>query len=270
MKQLFRVPATQGNLSYQLEKGQFGLFLIRFEGTNATGQAVTLADLGSVVLRWNGQDVVNVDFEFLNMVSNLYGGVSEFSSTTGGAFKASAFIPTGIWFDSQNIYDIGDEDKVEFVLNWNTAKIASGSVYIFGKPRRGVMSYLHGIYKRTIVSGGAGDISDSIPVENITQFYIKNPTALINTLQVARDGKAVVDGYVGALQSYSDWIHLLEASSNLIAIEFVESKDLREVVSTGITYKINTTGAGNIESYYSRLIPKAEKVDISLARARAL
>ncbi|MEM5880922.1 MAG: hypothetical protein QXW01_03775 [Candidatus Aenigmatarchaeota archaeon] len=270
MKQLFRAPAVQGSLSYQLEKGQFGLFLIRFEGTNATGQAVSLTDLGNVIVRWNGQDIVNVDFEFLNMVSGLYGGFTEFSSTTGGAFKASAFIPTGLWFDTTNIYDIGDEDKVEFVLNWTTTKIASGSVYIFGKPRQGIMSYIHGIYKRTIVSGGSGDISDSIPVENITQFYIKNPTALINNIQVARDGKVIVDGAVGALQSYSDWIHLLEASSNLLAIEFVESKDIRDAVSTGITYKINTTGAGNVESYYSRLIPRADKVDISLARATAL
>jgi hypothetical protein len=270
MKQLFRQSATIGSLAYQSEKGQFGLYLVRFEGTAQTGQNVSLADLGNFVFRWNGEDINNIDFEFLNLVSNLYGGVSEFSSTTGGSFKASAFVPTGLWFDSQNIYDVGDEDKVEIVMNWNTAKIASGNVYIFGKPRKGIMSYLHGLYKRTIVSGGAGTIIENIPVENIATLYIKNPTALISKLQVARDGKVVVDGSIGALQSYSDWTHLLEQSSNLLAIEFVESKDVREAISGGVNLIFETTGSGNIEVYYSRLIPKPEKVEVSLARARSL
>lgn len=269
MKQLKRENMSNGSLSYQLEKGQWGLFAVRFEGTNATGQTVSLADLGQVILRWNGIDLVNVDFEFLNLVSNLYGGVAEFSSTTGGAFKATAYITTGLWFDTQNIYDVGDEDKVEFVLQFQGAvsKISSGAVEILGKPRRGIMSYQHKILKKTVVSSGAGSVPDTIPVNNISQVYIKNPSALVNRVQIQKDGKVYVDGSVGAIQSYSDWIHLLETPSSIVAIELTESKDVREAIGGAVYYNFQFTGAGNLEVYYSKLEPVPEKIDISYARA---
>lgn len=267
MKQLFRQSANVGSLAYQLEKGQWGLFAIRYEGTNLTGQAITLADLGNIVIRWNGTDIINLDFEALNYMSNLYGGVSEFSSTSGGQFKAVAFIPTGLWFDSTNVWDVDETDKVEFVLNWNTSKIASGSVYIFGKPKRGVMSYLHGIKKRSVNSTGAGTQIDSIPVPNITTFYIKNPSVLLSKVQVARDGKVYVDGSVGIIQNYSDWIHLLETSNSFLAIEFVESKDIREALASSVSYIFEFTSSGILETYYSHLIERSDKVEISLARA---
>lgn len=267
MKLLKTENALTGNLTYTLEKGQFGLFLIRYEGNNLTGQAVNLTDLGNVIVRWNGQDIINVDFEFLNKVSNLYGGLAEFSSTTGGSFKASAFIPTGLWFDSVNIYDVGEEDRVEFVLNWSTTKIASGSVYLLGKPRRGIMHYIHGIKKRVVVSGGAGIITDNIVEPNIATYYIKNASSLVSRIQVERDGKAITDANTGAVQSYSDWTHLLEATSNILAVEFAESKDVREAVSNTLIVRLQFIASGNLETYYSQLIPRPDKIDISTARA---
>lgn len=267
MKLLKTENAITGNLTYQVEKGQFGLFLIRFEGTNITGQAVNLQDLGNVIMRWNGNDIINCDFEFLNQVSNLYGGFTEFTSTTGGSFKASAFIPSSLWFDSLNVYDIGEEDKVEFVLNWSTSKISSGSVYLLAKPRRGLMHYIHAIKKRVVVSGGAGIITDNIVEPNIATYYIKNASSLISRLQIERDGKAITDANVGAIQSYSDWTHLLEASSNLLAVEFAESKDVREAVSNTLTIRLQFIASGNLETYYSQLIPRPDKIDISTARA---
>lgn len=267
MKQLFQQALSSGSLAYQLEKGQWGLFQLRAEGIASSGQSVNLTDLGNVIVRWNGQDIVNVDFEFLNLFGNLYGGVCEYTSINGGAFKISAFIFTGLPFDPQNVFDVDENDKVEIVWTWYTTKIVSGYAYVFGKPRSGIMSYVPGLYIKSVVSSGAGVINDNIPVENIATLFIKNPSALISRLQVARDGKVIVDGATGAIQAYSDWIHLLETTNNLLAIEFVESKNVKDVISTQLSYSFTTTGSGIIQLYYARLIPKPEKVEISMARS---
>jgi hypothetical protein len=245
--------------------------MLRFTGVAQPTKTVTLADLGNVILNWNGDDKVNVDAELLSKVNNVYGGAIESVSNVGGAFAFSIMIPTAAWFDPKNIYDISDKDKAYIKLDYPamlSSLIASGSVSIYAKPRKGIQSYFHKILSRAVVSGGAGVITDTINASNIIELYLKNPSSLVNQIQITKDNKVYVDGDAGSELAHSNWIHQLEASDTTLAIEFAESKDIREAISNTLSYKYTFTGAGNLAQYYSAIEFSALKQAESLANAK--
>lgn len=255
MKLLHSVPAGNGSLTFFLPKGQYGMFFIEFDVTAATGVTLTRKDFGNIIFNWNGQDVVNVDAEILNLLNNVYGGTSEFTANAGAKHRLTVFMPAGLWFDSRNIYDIGDNDKVYFKLDFkelsDSAKVTSGSVNIYAKNRVGVMGYLHHITSRNVVASGASVIADSHPINNIANVYLKNPASLLSNVQIVKDGETIVDASPSTLIAYSDFIHQLESTNNTLAIDFTESKDVRESVGATLSYKYNFSGAGTLEQYFS-------------------
>ena len=271
MKLLKQENLSNLQLNYNLARGQYGLFLIRFSGINNGAATVSLAELGNIILNWNGKDIVNVDAEVLTMLANIYGGFIE--NTPGGvgtAFAYSFIVPTSAWFDPKNIYDVSDSDKVLFKFDFPNIMTgaASGSVSISGLHQSGIMSYFHKILSRTVVSGGAGIITDTIVQSNIINLYIKNPAALVSDIQLLVDNNVRVDSTIPVELAYSNWVHLLEATNTFLAEEFAPSKDVREAISNILTYKYTFTGAGNLEQYYSAIEFSQLKQEQSLANAR--
>ncbi len=269
MKELWRDNLNTGSTNYNVSQGQYGSFLIRYEGDAGAGVTMALSNLGNVILNWNGNDIINVDVELLSLLSNIYGGAIEATSIAGGAFAFSIIIPCGAWFDTKNIYDVGRNDKVYFKLDYPAvpALIDTGSVTIYAKPRAGIHSYFHKILSRTVVSGGAGAVTDKIYDSNISNFYIKNPAALTSNIQIVRDNKVFVDGSPAAELAYSNWIHLLEASETTLAVEFCESQNVKESISSQLVYKFQFSAAGNLACYYSCLIFDSNKQNESLVNA---
>ena len=53
------------------------------------------------------------------------------------------------------------------------------------------------------------------------------------------------------LISYSDFIHQLETTNNTLAVDFVESRDIREAIGATVNYKYVFTGAGILQQYFS-------------------
>lgn len=272
MKLLWQDNLLNLSTNYNVAQGQYGLFLIRYSGTAAAAYTVLTSDLGNVILNWNGEDKINVDVDLLSQLANQYGGFIEATSNVGAAFAFTIIIPTGAWFDSKNIYDISGGDKVYFKLDFpllTAAKIASGTVTIQAKPRAGVMSYIHKILSRSVVSGGAGIITDTIVTPNIIELYVKNPSALTSQIQYSKDGKLYVDGDTASQLAYSNWIHLLETVNTLLAVEFAEGKNIDEAISKTLSYKYTFTGVGNLAQYYSAIEYTPSKVSESLANAQA-
>lgn len=257
-------------MNLNLARGQYGLFLIRFSGTNQAAKSVALSDLGNVILNWNGKDIVNVDVEVLTMMANIYGGFIEATNVVGGAFAFSFIIPTGAWFDTKNIYDVSDSDKVFFKLDYPNVltNALSGSCTINALPQVGIMSYFHKILSRTVVSGGAGIITDTIVQSNIINLYIKDPATLTSDIQLIVDNEVKVDGSVSVELAYSNWIHLIESAGTFLCEDFAPSKDVREAISNILTYKYQFTGAGNLQQYYSAIEFSQLKQRQSLANAR--
>jgi len=255
MKLLHAVPSTNGAMTFFLPKGQYGVLAIEYDLDAAAAVTLTRANMGNIILNWNGNDVINVDAEILNLLDNVYGGASEFSAVAGGATRMTVYITCGQWFDSQNVYDIGDNDKVslkiDFPLLALAANVDSGFIRVYAKEKIGVMNYLHNIIPRPVVSSGAAVLADSYPLNNVSQVYLKDPATLLTNVQIIKDGTTVVDATPAALLAYSDFIHQLEAGSTTLAIDFIESKDIREAVGSTVSYKFSFSGAGTQEIYFS-------------------
>lgn len=242
--------------NHNLARGQYSIFMLRYSGVAQAGITIALTDLGTIVLNWNGNDIVNVDVEVLSFLANEYGGFIEANSAVGAAFNFSVVIPCGEWWDSKNIYDISDTDKVYFKCDFpllTIANIVSGTITIHGKPAIGIHSYFHKILSRQVVSGGAGALTGNIPTSNISQIYVKNPAALVGNMQYSIDNKVKADNDATILLAYSNWIHLLEATGTFLTLEFCPSKDLREIISQELTYNLVFTGAGTLAQYYSAI-----------------
>lgn len=255
MRLVQSVPLANGSLTFFLPKSQIGNIMIEYTPVAAAAVTLTRANYGNVILNWNGKDVVNVDAEVLNLLDNVYGGVATFTPVIAALSRMACFIPCGQWFDSYNVYDVGEKDQVSIKLDFptlaNPAFVASGSVNIYLKTKIGVMNYLHNIIARPVVVAGASTLADTYPVNNISQVYFKNPSAILTRAQIIKDGETIVDAPTQTLNEYSDWIHLLETTNTTIAIEFGESKDIRENLGAQIAYQYTFSGAGTLAQYFS-------------------
>lgn len=254
MRLVQSVPLTNGSVTFFLPKAQIGNIYIEYTPVAAAGVTLTRANYGNVILNWNGKDVVNVDAEILNLLDNVYGGTAEFTPAVGALSRMSVFVPCGQWFDPLNVYDVGEKDQVSIKLDFpqlaSVANVASGSVNIYIKTKVGVMNYLHNIIARPVVVAGASTLADVYPVNNMSQVYLKNPTILTRA-QIMKDGETIVDAPTASLTAYSDWVHLLETSNTTIAIDFGESKDIRENLGNQVQYQYTFSGAGTLSQYFS-------------------
>ena len=251
------------SLQFQSQKGQYAYFVVRYSGTAQAAQTVTLTDCGNVIMNWNGQDIINTDVEFLSNLANVNGGFIEADSAVGAAFNFSVIIPCGTFCDTNNIYDIGDNDKVNFKLDFPlmvAGLISAGTATVYGVPKPGLHSYFFKLLQNNVTVGGAGVNNDVFRQNNLANIYFWNPAALLSNLQLFKDGKIQYDGVVAAEFALSNWLHLLEATfSNLLAIELCLTKNLLEVVSNSNSYQLTFTGAGTQRIYLGSIQWDAQK-----------
>jgi len=256
MRLLHATPYNAGSMTFFIPKGTYGSFFIVFEGTNIAALNTTLPDLGTVQLTINGKPVINVPAELLSKLNNLYGGVATFSNVAGGAVLATIFIPCGTFFDSRNVYHITDKDDAYFKLDF--AELASatgwnaGFVKVYGKDKDGIQNYLYNLISRNVVSSGVSTLADTHEVENIVNMYVDN-TGIIDKVLITKDGESLVDAAVSDVQAYSDFIHQVETTLDLLAIEFAESGDIREAIGGSLTYNYLFNGAGTLEQYFGSI-----------------
>lgn len=257
MELLFSAPFSQGSFQFFVPPGQYGAFVVTFAGTNAAGVTMTRLNLGSVTTQWGGKDILStIDIDFLNRIDNVYGGVSAFSSAIGAAVYCYTYIPCGEWYDSLNVYDIGSQDQVsircEFADLANVAIAAGGTITVYGLPKLGVMNYLHKMTTRNVTFQGASTFSDNFALNNCAQVYLKDPVAnLVTRYLLRKDGQTVVNANIADLIANSDFIHTLETTNSMLAMELSQSKNVQEAIGKSVSYEITASGATTVPQYFS-------------------
>lgn len=252
MKLLYSSAVSNGSLMFFIPSGQWGSFLVVYSGDAAAGVTMTRANCGNLELNWNGDPCVNVPAEVINKQNNHYGGYAKFASAVGGAYEITALLNCGAPFDNQNVYHIDAEtDKVYIKLDFPylAANSDSGFVKIYGKPKRGVQNYIYNLQSRNVVSSGAGTLSDTHPIKNIIAMHLLN-TASVSNIQITKDNNTIVDGETDDVNYYSDWLHQLEVTDDMISLEFAESRDVREAIGGQVQYKYVFTGADTLQQYF--------------------
>ena len=277
MRTIGIAPNSQKFLQTILPTDQYGGFLIYYSGTLAAGQSLVGTDLGTIQLYVGGVLTVNISAYFMNQLDNLYSGYPTYSSVTGGAYSVAVWIPSGLWFDPSNIYDVTQNENTYFRLDFpNLATIgtyASGDVEISAVHQTGVQGYLHKILPWTLQIAGNGSLLTNPPINdnNIVTAYFLNPT-ILSTIQLVRNSVVITNDYEGVVQAYSDMTHLVETSPGVIAVEFVESKQLGDTESGQVQYQFLSTaasGSTTLDLYYSALQWTNDKARQSYVTARA-
>lgn len=276
MKLLFNSAASNGSFQFFVPNGQYGGFVVIYNVTNAAGVTMDRTNFGTITTQWAGKDVLSsIDVDFLNRIDNVYGGVSAFSSAIGAAAYCFTYIPVSAWFDAVNVLDVAPGDsfsvKCQFSDLADVAICAGGSVSVYGIPKVGVMNYLHKMSIRNVTLGGAGSQADTFPINNVGEVYLKDAvTNLVTRYILQKDGTTMVDASAADLVALSDWIHTLETTNSIIAIELAQSKNIEEVVGKMISYEVTVSGATVVPQYFSFYEFTPGKVESSFATSQRI
>lgn len=261
MRLLYSVPFSNGSLTFFLPKGSWGSFQLAFRGTN-NATPKTRADLGNVQLTVDGSPIINVDTELLSYLNDLKGGFATFTSTASSTLNAQINVPCGAYGDSNNVLFVDNPTKAYFKLDFPNLTNISGTVYIYGIPKLGIQNYLYCLTSRNVVASGSGTLSDVHRLPNVSAVYLKN-TSIIDSIQIIRDNKTVVDGLKQDIQAFSDFVNQVEASNTIIEIPMNLSRDVREVISQEILYKYNFIASGTLQQYFAYNILTPAKAVVS-------
>jgi len=272
MRLLSSTNVANGQVTYTFPSGQLGMIQVVFDVVTLAAQILTLDLCGNVRLNWTGEDIINVPVRLINLINNLYGGCSEATFGLAGVNRVSIFLTPGLTYDAKTVYDIGQNDNVTLTLDFRNIVplCASGTVKIYAKDKIGTMSYIHKILPKFCISQAAGQVPDSIPVNNISELYLDDPaTNLITGVQVVKDNITVVDSQsLDDLQAYNNYIHLVETPvTNILAIDLGESKDIRELIGGTLTYRMTFSGAATLPLYYGFISNTGQKLVESQNRA---
>lgn len=249
MKLLFSTAFAMSMLTFFLPSGNYGGFLVMFRGTN-NATPKTRADVGNTNLTWNGNPLINVDFEMLQRLTDLKGGFTNFTSTASGVFTAGCYIPAGKFNDKNNIYRIDNDEKVYFKLDFPNLADISGQVYIYGIPKEGIMNYQYCITSRNVSVGGAGTSSDVHRINNVNAMYLLDHS-IVDSIQIQRDNKTLIDGLTPDIQALSDFNNQIETTNTLIELDLNRSNDVREILSNEIIFKYAFNAGGTLKQYFS-------------------
>lgn len=267
MRLLHSVPFSQGSLTFFLPAGSYAGFQIAFRGTNDNVAAKTRADLGNVNLTWDGSPIINVDAELISYLNDLKGGFSTFVSTINSTLNAQLFVPAGQFDDKNNAYLITDRTKVYFKLDFPNLMALTGNVYIYGVNKVGVHNYFYCLTSRNVTSGGAGTLSDLHRLSNVSAIYLKT-TSIIDSIQITRDNKILIDGLRQDIQAFSDRNNQVEASNTIIELDMNLSRNIKEIVSQEILFKYQFNSSGLLQQYfaYSVLTPSQAVQSVNLIK----
>jgi len=247
-------PIANRSFTFTFPKQMIGALVVEYDVVTSTGNTMTRDDAGNIRINWNGDDIINVPASMLNQANNLYGGFAETLFQAAAQNRMFVSIPIGLWWDSTNVWDIGDNDKVYIKCDFGalTDKSVSGNVRVHVKPQLGVMRYLHKISSYNVVSQGSGVIVNNIPISNIAEIYLDNPTGSnVTNVQISKNNDIIVDNDIPIIKAWNSYIHQLETATDFIGIELDESKDDRALLGSQIKFKYTFTAAGTLKQYFS-------------------
>lgn len=177
-----------------IQPGRVSKLLIYFQGTNAAETTGDFDNLGNVVLKRNGETIVNRPVSILADKGNILKGSNLFSSTEAGSFIASVTLPLFVQSFEQALQITGPN---ELNFQWEPAASAGSTfddltIYVFAE-----QSLLDEEYDYFLL----GD--DQTPAaavtarpyqmnqENIAALYITDPDSVLTSVGLRQNGEQI-------------------------------------------------------------------------------
>jgi len=253
MKLIFQGNLADGGHSIDLPAGKYaGLFLM-FEGTADAAATAAATDFGSMRLHIEGREVQHIDFDRLQEINLLKGGVIDVTSGAGAAFSFSAFLPFAVPGDKGNVLDVVEGQRAtlttEYAANLMAVILAGvgvGTIKVYGVLADGIQAYLLkiGQYDMNLA---AGTPTDKLPrqYENIYELFLCNEANLTSVI-IQADGVTKFNTTRTAMISktlFSNKIETWAADTPWLDFLFAETGQLQESLADSVVFAFNTAGA---------------------------
>jgi hypothetical protein len=237
-----------GPVSFRVPAGQYAGFALRVTGTNQAAQTLTAANIGNLTGTWRGVPILNIGFANLQTINNLQKGFSEFASSVGAAFRATAFYRATGRPDGEtdgNVFDITDDDQLYINLDLSGVTgtiVASGTVQLFGIMSQGAQAYLPRYFQQSRnIASGATDSFD-LPHDNISFVWAGTLTNL-SRFQLMKDGNVFYQGSPTDMEALSNFENEVESEvTTSFLLPLHRSGALSEALSDSVSLLIDTSG----------------------------
>lgn len=194
-KSIARFKQANGIQDEYTDPGNYVAVNFDFNGTLQTGQDGTFADLGRVLTQRFERQKDNIDFNDLQRILNIRGGVAYLNSNTGGSFSAFVillFSPETV-ASALNILD-GDEFNVEWQPGDDGTVFSDLTLEISGEtanfPELGKLNYTR--KTESYADSAAADLV-KLNKQNVQALYVEDVNDNIDLIQVDNNQGSVVD-----------------------------------------------------------------------------
>lgn len=249
------VVAADSQKSFQIPYGtNMKYMLLRFTGTNDTGETIAISDLGDIVIQ-DGYRGTRIDLQSLYDAAVARRGVVQNASTTSGAFALEVPIPFHLHDDDKTIYAVGLNQNVR--LTWNIGSDVATRIggetltwTVEALEMPGVQHYrlLHNLHEITIKNG---QTTEPIPGENIRAIWMENNTNILRVV-VDVDGKFPIDCQREALISDTHFRNNLEtfsATTSKVLIDLNPRLTAAKMLNDKVKLTIHGGAAADITLY---------------------
>jgi len=241
--------------SWDLPIAQYKGLLVYVSGTNNTSQTLALSDMNNIRVNRNGKDIVNVDFDRAQQLSDLLDGLTVNSSSSGSSFEFAFKIPfyVGKSGEFPNVLDISKDDTAMFHLDFGnlSTPVSAGTYEIYGIESSGVEVYEPMIISDQISLSASGTERRPAPAGNIHSVYTFPSTAAnYSKLTIEKDNRIVEDANYSALQAYTNIVTQKESSAiEVTQTVLAQSDRLDELFSENvyITPLANSSGSLTVD-----------------------
>ena len=251
MRQLKKVVSTNDFLSFNIPVGKWKSFILQYSGTAVGGQTVLITDNGNVRLIVNSKQFQNISIERLSYYNTLKGGAVTSVSGAGAAYDFQVELPQQIPGDLINCLSVESDGEVVLELrNFSeVARIATGTVGVFGIEIEGIQSYYFKIDMQDFTSTTGTNIQDVKGIENVYAIFLENDTTNLDKVIMSGDGlnpqicNADRSTLVNRTNLYNQ-IETYSASLAFLEVVLAESKQLSETLTDSIQIQTEmSTGA---------------------------
>lgn len=231
-----------GQVLFYLPEGNYAGLFVRLAGTNQAAQTLALTQLGTLRINHEGVEIVNSRPSNFISLTNLYSGTPESASAVGAAFTYSFNVPFRTKNDQTNILPV-QVNKTQFALQGlaGVATVLSGTVEIYAYfSDEGQAKYVPLWKEKNMIFPAAATLQNDFSDPFIEQLYCVSDAA-ISTMQILRDGKAIVDGTFAAIDAASDANNRVETGITFVELLAPKTPFLQGVNQTAM--RVTATGA---------------------------
>lgn len=255
----------------EITPGEYAAFMLRIAGTNGGGGNAAVTDVGQVRLNVNGGDIINVPYNILHVLSNVYYGFPEYTQNVGAGFAFSAILPADLPGGGGIMY-LSGQDQAFLHLNFNLGAMgippASVQWDLLGIEQDGIHKYWSKLFQETLTPGGAGLIREEFAGRNLMGIFISS--TVVDRLRVYVDGRIKVSASWDELRAWTDIQSQVEAAATVVWLDLNLSRSPAEPLGNEVTLEFDASGAGTIDIFTLESQFDASRTSQSRSKLRSL